>query len=87
MVLGCRYNVSQARCMSGEGFNGYLTQVSLYNRELLFKVYMYLYFMLSIWCYVNCVVIFSLGDNWYLKEGVMKITGNSSSRYIAITFL
>ena len=37
MVLGCRYDVSTDTCREGEGFNGYISQVSLYNRELIFK--------------------------------------------------
>ena len=37
MVLGCRYDVGAEMCREGEGFNGYISQVSLYNRELIFK--------------------------------------------------
>ena len=37
MVLGCRYDVTTEACREGEGFNGYVSQVSLYSRELKFK--------------------------------------------------
>ncbi|KAK7452812.1 hypothetical protein BaRGS_00039696, partial [Batillaria attramentaria] len=37
MVLGCRYDIATETCTEGAGFNGYISQVSLYNRELLFK--------------------------------------------------
>lgn len=37
MVLGCQYDPATDMCTKGAGFNGYISQVSLYNRELLFK--------------------------------------------------
>ncbi|XP_070186674.1 uncharacterized protein [Littorina saxatilis] len=37
MVLGCNYDVAMDMCREGEGFNGYISQVSLYNRELIFN--------------------------------------------------
>ncbi|XP_076460199.1 uncharacterized protein LOC143293161 [Babylonia areolata] len=37
MVLGCRYDTAAGGCRVDEGFNGYVSQVSLYGRELLFK--------------------------------------------------
>lgn len=36
LVLGCYYNTTTDTCTKGDGYNGYVSQVSLYNRELLF---------------------------------------------------
>ena len=37
MVLGCCYDIATDMGTKGAGFNGYITQVSLYNRELDFR--------------------------------------------------
>ncbi|XP_076444633.1 uncharacterized protein LOC143282756 isoform X2 [Babylonia areolata] len=36
MVLGCNYNTGSDGCVKGQGFNGFVSQVTLYNRTLKF---------------------------------------------------
>ncbi|KAK7507523.1 hypothetical protein BaRGS_00001458, partial [Batillaria attramentaria] len=37
MVLGCRYDTATDMCTKGAGFTGHISQVTLYNRELVFR--------------------------------------------------